>query len=178
MGYITTAELAERPGAAELAQVASADHLPVTDDALMDATLRGTSRSAWSADDCTAADVALQRVQDAVDEASAVIDGYLAQRGYTLPLTLPPTATGKSLVTAWARAITRYLLNGRRITDEGKDPVARDYRDALRMLERLAAGKLSLGGTDPSAPANATATDVRFDSTPPVFGRGQLRGFR
>ena len=48
MAYITTTELAERPGARELAQLASADAQPVSDFALMDATLRGQDRSAWT----------------------------------------------------------------------------------------------------------------------------------
>ena len=75
-------------------------------------------------------------------------------------------------------AIARYLLNGQRITDESKDPVARDYRDALKMLGQLAAGKLSLGGTDPAAPATVSTTDVRCDAAPQVFGRSELRSFR
>ena len=178
MPYITTAELAERPGARELALAASSDTAPVVAYALMDATLRGADRSAWTPEQVAAADAALQRVQDAVAEAGAVIDGYLAQRGYALPLSLPPTSTGKSLLTAWARSIARYLLNGQRITDESKDPVARDYRDALKMLGQLAAGKLSLGGTDPAAPANVSTPDVRFDAAPQVFGRSELRSFR
>lgn len=56
--------------------------------------------------------------------------------------------------------------------------MARDYRDALKMLGQLAAGKLSLGGTDPAAPANVSTTDVRFDAAPQVFGRSELRSFR
>ena len=178
MPYINTTELAERPGAREIALAASSDTTPVVDYALMDATLRGQDRTAWTPEQTAAADAALQRVQDAVAEAGAVIDGYLAQRGYALPLDLPPTATGKSLLTSWARSITRYLLNGQRITDESKDPVARDYRDALKRLAEVAAGKLSLGGTDPAAPANVSTTDVRFDAAPQVFGRSELRSFR
>ena len=112
MPYISTAELAERPGARELALAASSDTAPVVAYALMDATLRGADRSAWTPEQVVAADAALQRVQDAVAEAGAVIDGYLAQRGYALPLSLPPTSTGKSLLTAWARSIARYLLRG------------------------------------------------------------------
>lgn len=178
MPYISTAELAERPGAREIALLATSDGAATVDYELMDATLRGTDRSAWSAGELVEADAALQRVQDAVAEADALIDGYLAQRGYTLPLALAPTSSGKSMLTVWSRAITRYLLNGSRITDESKDPVARDYRDALRRLAEVAAGKLSLGGTDPEAPANASQTDVRFEGAPTVFGRDQLRYFR
>lgn len=178
MPYITTTELAERPGARELTQVASSGLQAGRDDALMDATLRGTDRSAWTPEQIVAADAALARVQDAVAEAGALIDGYLAQRGYALPLELPPASTGKSVLTSWARAITRYLLNQSRVTDESKDPVARDYRDALKMLGLLAQGKFSLGAADPASSANSTSTDVRFDGAPTVFGRDQLRHFR
>ena len=57
--------------------------------------------------------------------------------------------------------------------------MARDYRDALKMLGLLAQGKYSLGAGDPAAPTNAPggATEVRFDSAPSVFNRSQLRSF-
>lgn len=178
MPYISTSELAERPGAREIMLSASGDVAPVSEVGLMDATLRGGDRSAWTAEQRAAADAALRRVEDAVAEAGALIDGYLAQRGYPLPLVLPPTSTGKSMLTVWARAITRYLLNKNRVTDETKDPVARDYRDATRLLGLVATGKLALGGTDPEAPANTANTDVRFDGAPTVFGRSEMRAFR
>lgn len=174
--YITSAELAERPGVRELAQLASAEHQAVTDLDLMDATLRGLDRSAWPADRIAAADAALARISDAVAEAGAVIDGYLAQRGYELPLVLPPSSTGKSVLTAWARAITRYLLNKNRITDDSKDPVARDYRDALKMLGLLAQGKYSLGAIE-LATVVTTSNEVVISSPASVFGRDQLRSF-
>ena len=77
MPYISTTELAQRPGAAELMLVASSAHQDVIDEALMDATLRSTDRSAWSMAQIVAADAALDRIQDAVAEADALIDGYL-----------------------------------------------------------------------------------------------------
>lgn len=176
--YVTHVELAERPGAEELGQVAGADHLGVVDGALMDATLRAADRSAWEADEIAAADLALQRIDDAVAEGDALIDGFLAQRGYTLPLELPPSSTGKSVLTAWSRAIARYLLHKNRISDESKDPVARDYRDAMKMLKLLAEGKYSLGAGDPEKAASSASTDVRFSGTENVFSRDQLRAFR
>ena len=178
MPYITPAELAERPGAQEIAQTASLAHQMVRDAALMDATLRGLDRSAWTPEQIAAADAALARVLDAVAEAGALIDGHLVQRGYTLPLNLPAGSAGRSMVTVWARTITRYFLNKDRMTDESKDPVARDYRDALRLLGQLAAGKFSLGAEDPAATVNTAHTDVRFDGSPAVFNRAQLRAFR
>lgn len=177
MSYITPAELAERPGARELAQVASNSHAFVDDDALMDATLRGLDRTAWSPAQVAAADAALARIVDAVAEADALIDGYLLQGGYRLPMVLPLTSAAKSVLTAWSRAITRYLLNKDRVTDEAKDPVVRDYRDALKRLAEVAKGQLSLGLLDPAA-SETSATDVRFEAPQQVFGRSQLHHFR
>ena len=177
MSYITHTELAERPGARELAQVATADNLRVIDFELMDASLRGGDRSAWDASALAAADDALRRIDDAVTEAEALIDGYLAKRGYVLPLDLSAASTRK-LIAGWSRAVTRYLLQKDSISDEKSSPIARDYRDALRMLQLIADGKFSLGAEDPQASGAGAATDVRFSYPEPVFGRKQLRSFR
>lgn len=102
----------------------------------------------------------------------------LSRSWYALPLTLPAASTGKSVLAAWARAITRYLLNKSRIQDESKDPIARDYRDAQKMLTLLAQGKYSLGADDPAQSGAGAGTDVRFAGAQTVFGRDQLRAFR
>lgn len=172
MAYIDPTDLAERPGARELAQVATAEHRPIVDTELMDATLRGGDRSKWPAADQADADVAMDRVLDAVAEADALIDGFLAKRGYTLPLAPVP-----KLVTGWSRAIARYLLHKSRISLESNDPIVRDYRDALRLLQLTADGKFSLGADDVVA-TGGSSTDVRFSYPDPVFGRKQLNSFR
>lgn len=170
MPYVTHIELAERPGARELAQVASTEHQAIVDYELMDATLRGGDRSAWLADAIAEADQALARIDDAVTEADGLIDGFLAKRGY-LPLSpVPPVVTG------WSRAIARYLLHKGRISDDRTDPIARDYRDALKLLQLTADGKFSLGAEDPVVVAGGT--DVRFSGDANVFGRDQLGAFR
>ncbi len=172
MQYITAAEFAERPGARELSQVATAAHLKPVDFELMEATLRDADRSAWSADEVTAADDALRRIEDAAGQAESLIDGYLARRGYALPLAPVP-----ELVTGWARDIARYLLHKDRGGKEDSDPIVRAYRDAVKFLELTAAGKFSLGGNDPIA-SNPDLADVRFESSPSVFNRDELRRFR
>ena len=177
MPYVTHIELAERPGARELAQVATADNLAVIDFALMDASLRGADRSAWDGADLAAADDALRRIDEAVAEADAQIDGYLAKRGYALPLDIAADSSRK-LLAGWSRAITRYLLQKDSISDEKTSPIARDYRDALRMLQLTAEGKFSLGADEAQASGASAATDVRFSFPEPVFGRNQLKAFR
>lgn len=172
MQYITAADLAERPGARELAQVATAEHLRMVPYELMEATLRGTDRSTWSADQLLAADDALQRINDAVSQAESLIDGYLAQRRYNLPLSPVP-----DLVTGWVRDIARYLLHKDRGGKEDSDPIVRAYRDAMKFLAQIVDGKFSLGAEDPIT-NNPATLDVRFEASPNVFDRRELRSFR
>ena len=170
MPYITHADLAESPGALELSEVASDEHRPQVPAELLDALLRGGDVSPWPLEDVEAAQRAAQRIDAAVLDACSLIDGYLAKRGYALPL--DPV---HPLVTAWCRAITRYMLHKNRTALESKDPIARGYNDALRLLQQTADGKFSLGARD--TVANDT-TDARFVFAPNVFGRDQLKAFR
>jgi len=172
MPYVSHAELAERPGARELAQVASTDHKAIVDYGLMDAALRGEDLSPWTPEEQAAAGVALTRIDDAVREADGVIDGFLARR-YTLPLAspVPPVVTG------WSRAIGRYLLHKDRKSLDKDDPIVRDYREAVRLLQLAADGKFSLGVGDETV-SSTGGSDVRFESDPAVFGRDQLKAFR
>jgi len=165
--YITTVQLADRPGATEIAQVATPEREAVVDAELMDATLRGLDRSSWSAALVAIADEALAVVNTAITDADSLIDGYLAKR-YTLPFAGP-----MNLLTVWARAIARYLLHKDRRTLENDDPIVRDYRDATKSLQLVADGKLSLGATDPSLSTSADGS-VQFESDDTVFGRDQM----
>lgn len=140
--YITHAQLAERPGSKELAQVATPEQHRVVDTALMQATLLGADRAAWPEADIAVADAALARINDAVSDAAALIDGFLGKRGY-LPLNPVP-----GVVTTWCRAISRYFLHQHRLNADDKDPITRDYKDALRLLQLTADGKFSLGIAD------------------------------
>ncbi|RRV29475.1 DUF1320 domain-containing protein [Pseudomonas sp. o96-267] len=171
MQYITLDDLAERPGARELAQVATKEGVRAVATDLMEATLRGDDRSAWAADLVAVADDALQRIQDAVTEAESLIDGYLAKRSYPLPLSPVP-----KLVTGWARDIARYLLHKDRGGKEDSDPIVRNYKDALKFLGLVAEGKFSLGAEDPIT-SNPNQLDVRFESAPSVFDRTSRRVF-
>lgn len=169
--YVTLLQLAELPGARELSQLASTEHEAVVDYELMDLTLRGGDRSGYDPADVAAADEAAERITRAVDEADGVINGFLARRAYTLPLSPVP-----SIVTTWSRAIARYFLSKNQITDEKTHPVARDYRDALRLLQLTADGKFSLGVDDPKGDVGVGT--VEFTGDERVFTRGASRAFR
>ena len=165
--YVTLPQLAEMPGALELAQVASDKFTHPVAAALMEATLRSTDRSAFPADDVAHADRAVARINQGIEEAQGIIDGFLARR-YTLPLVKTP-----GILITWARAIVRYKLHDDRQTDDRSDPVVRDYRDAMKLLEQIAQGKFSLGVEDPNA-GTGSAGEIQISPGEKVFGRGRF----
>ncbi len=109
--YCTKADLVERFGVVELAQL--------TDEV-----------AAASSDD--------SEVLKACDEASSLIDSYLAAR-YSLPLAETPT-----LVRMLAANIARKLLWKDRAMQDSA--VQRNYEEALSTLRDLAKGISSLAG--------------------------------
>ena len=171
MAYISYAQLAERPGARELAEVASPAHEPMVPYELMELALQGEDMSSYTAEEISRATAALARIDDAVTDATALIDGYLATKGY-LPLDPVPT-----IVTAWCRAIARYLLHQDLQASDSTNPIIRDYQDALSQLKQTANGTFSLGFDDP-VQSDPNQLDVRFTTTPSAFNRQQLERFR
>ncbi|MFM2287130.1 MAG: hypothetical protein RL684_273, partial [Pseudomonadota bacterium] len=153
---VTPASLAELPGAQEISQVASTEHdAALVDYALMELTLRNGDRSGYPAEAIAAADAALARVEAAIAEADATIEGYLRMRGYALPLSpVPP------IVTTWARAITRYTLHRHLLATDATNPIVRDYQDAQKFLKLVAEGKFSLGAGDVVAPTGLGSPQV------------------
>jgi phage gp36-like protein len=143
MPYITHQQLLDRPGSRELAEVASNEDGDMVPYELMALTLSGGDRSAFDVEQIADADAALARIDDAIADADGVIDGYLRIAGYSLLLVPVPR-----LVVVWSRAITRYYLHKNRRSLESDDIIVRDYKDAQRLLEQTASGKLSLGADD------------------------------
>ncbi len=143
MAYITHQQLLDRPGSRELAEVASSEDKDMVPYELMALTLTGGDRSDFEDEQIVDADAALARIDDAVADADGVIDGCLRKAGYSLPLNPVPR-----LVVVWCRAIARYYLHKNRRSIESDDIIVRDYKDALRLLEQTASGKLSLGIDD------------------------------
>jgi phage gp36-like protein len=171
VSYVTPAQLAEKPGAKELAESASTSHQAIVDAELMDLTLRGLPRDAFSVDDIAHADTALERIVAHIDETDALIDAYIGRR-VSLPLSPVPV-----VLTRIARAVVRYELQKDRTGDARTDPIVRDYQDKLKMLEGIRDGCITIGPADPAS-ASAPSLDVRIDSGDKVFGRDQLRNWR
>lgn len=154
--YCTLIQLADAKLARELAQAATPERMRVPADVVMDAVLRDADTSNFDPEDVAAAQAARVVVERALKSAAGLIDGYLRMRKpvpYTVPLSPVP-----EVVAVWAQWIARYMLHKERFgTEERTDPVVRDYKEAIRLLQEVRDGKFSLGDEDPLPPASAGA---------------------
>lgn len=135
--FATKADMLKRFGESEVIALTDRGNLGLIDDAVLD---------------------------DALMEAGAEIEPYLAPR-HKLPL-----ATVPKIVTGFACDIARYRLcgSGVTLTDDIRDR----YKDAIKFFEKASDGKIGLGLDAANAPA-APANTVQFSpSSERVFGRG------
>ncbi|MGE0671966.1 MAG: gp436 family protein [Methylibium sp.] len=102
----------------------------------------------------------------ALVDADAEIDGYLGGR-YRLPL-----ATVPRLLTNIACDIARYRLYDDRATEQ----VTTRYKDAVRLLEKIQKGDVSLG-LDAAQQPTQTTGGPQFDEPARVFSRERLADY-
>ena len=99
-------------------------------------------------------------VEAAIADAAAEIDGYIATR-YTLPLIPVP-----KIITRIAVDVALYqLFMARRMG--ATEEVRYRYTDVRKLLENIAAGKVSLGVPSPVQSEN----DIVMTSAPSVWSR-------
>lgn len=81
----------------------------------------------------------MDRINGAISDADELIDGYLRGR-YILPLTSTP-----KLLTRCALDLVSFYLYGRRLDLEMPDSMQMRYKNALKLLESIRDGKISIG---------------------------------
>lgn len=107
-------------------------------------------------------------IAGALADAEAEVNAYLQER-YTLPLAVVP-----ALVKRVARDVAVWNLYSRRkLTDE---VVRQRYQDAVRLLEKISSGQVSLGVVGPP-PESAPSGVPQFDTPERLFTRDHLKGF-
>lgn len=102
-----------------------------------------------------------------LERASARIDSYLAGR-YPVPWTDTP-----GILVGICCDITRYELVG--ADTQPTEEIRTRYEDAVRYLERVADGRITLGRMPDGSVAQGS-NPTRFTSAGRVFGRGETNG--
>jgi len=114
--------------------------------------------------------VAEDRITQAVADADNEIDGYLGLR-MELPLASVPDSLRRI-----STDIAVYNLYSRR--DRIPEHRAERYRNAVRFLEGVAAGKISLGSADPDGnPLAPERPEASGENPERTFTRFTLTGF-
>ncbi len=121
-------------------------------------------------DDEDTGEVNAARVEKAIADADEEINGYVGSR-YAVPLSPVPALLRKLSVD-----IAIYNLHGR--LDHTPEERSNRYKNAVKILDNIALGKVSLGTHDPEG--NPPATDApEFSSDNPArnFTRDSMKGF-
>lgn len=106
----------------------------------------------------------------ALAEADAEIEAYLAPR-YPLPLAPVPR-----IITGLACDIARYRLCGGRVL--ATDEIRARYKDAVRLLDKIAKGEVGLGvDINGAAPPEAGAVQISSPYPQRVFNDDSLLGY-
>jgi len=122
-------------------------------------------------DDEGAGTINPQRLEEAVAQADADIDSYLSGK-YAVPLT-PVPAVVKKL----SADIAVYNLYSRRL-EQIPETRAERYRNAVRMLEGIARGTISVGAaTAPQPAADAGGPEATRTADERTFTKTTMEGF-
>jgi phage gp36-like protein len=106
-------------------------------------------------------------VDEAIADADAIIDGFLAGR-YALPLAGTPR-----LIQTVAETIAAYKLHAQ----VAPDKIEKDYRDALKLLERISSGEVRLVGLEGAEPAASGGSGVRTTDRDRPLSPESMKGF-
>ena len=115
-------------------------------------------------------------IDQAIEDASAEIDGYLESR-FALPLTDPPAVLNRLTCD-----IAMYRLQSLRPLHDMADARKR-YDDALNLLLRVARGEVTLGlatdNLEPPQSPGSVVTEIGggLPTMLRIFNRGSLKGF-
>lgn len=107
-------------------------------------------------------------VDRAITDAGELIDGYLRGR-YALPLSPVP-----GLINTLAADVAVYRLYARRIKLTPPDGVTERYKNALKILEQIQAGKITLGAESTGGDVTPVAGGPQFTGSDRVFTRETL----
>ncbi len=119
-------------------------------------------------DDDALGEINQGNIDGAINRAQGEIDGYLAER-YAVPLDPVP-----ALIMGACVDVAIYNLYSRKM-DDAPDLRQKRYDNAIALLTKIKAGKLSLGVTDPPEEENGSVLQV--SAPEPLFPASELDKF-
>lgn len=110
--------------------------------------------------------------KEAIADADAEIDGYLAKR-YSVPFTKVPKTLNK-----FSKDIAIYNLVSRKGIDESdrEKTYLNRYNAAIKFLENVAKGLIDIG-VDENSTKNAAQTGFSIKSSERLFSRNTMKGW-
>lgn len=163
MTYATLADLASRYSLRDLAQAAAPD-APDVDEALLKATLGGGARTTYTAAQRAAADAAMARLQQALDDAHAEVNGWIAGR-------YPDLSMSSAALLPYTLDVAVYRLFR---PADSEDPHMVRYKAAIKWLQDVARGMIDLPSPTPDPD---TSAGVTITAPSRVFTAGALERY-
>lgn len=118
-------------------------------------------------EDSVPGEINLALLEQALRDASAEIDGYIAGR-YVLPLTTVPAVLERNCCD-----IARYFLYG----DKAPEQIEKRYTAVVKFLTAVSKGDISLGLATTGETAGQSELVISIESAGSVFGRKSAKGF-
>lgn len=167
MTYATQTDMISRFDAEELAQRADRSIPRLVTGAMLKTAAAGGSMSGYTQPEQDATAAALVVITGKLVDADATIDGYLSGR-YGVPM-----ASAPRLIVGYACDLARYAL----YDDMATEQITNRYKDAIKALDAISKGVISLGVDGATSPAPASGGAAQMESTAPVFSRQNSTGF-
>jgi phage gp36-like protein len=166
MSYATPSVLLDQFASDEIAQRADRSIPRLVSAEMLKAAATGGDMSGYTVDEQAATATALALIEQKLLDADSVIDGYLISR-YETPLAVVPR-----LIVGVACNLARYAL----YDDIATEQITQRYKDAVKLLEAINAGKINLGKND-SQVAPQDHGSVKCAAPDRVFNASSLEGF-
>lgn len=123
-------------------------------------------------DDASPAEIVIEEIVNrAIADAGELIDGYLRGR-YTLPLSPVP-----GLLNTLAADVAIYRLYARRLRLAPPEAVAERYKNTIKILDQIQAGKISLGAEAAGGGVTPSTGGPQFSAEERLFTRQTLRDY-
>ena len=161
MNYASAQQFAKKYGIDETAQLLQDEEKLIDADLLRAALAGALDPVEWSAEQIAAGVAALERLDDALGEASRTIDGYLLAQ-YSLPLTVEQVAA--TPLTARCLTLARCVLMDD--PDNRTDLATDECKAAIAWLRDVADGRVQLLPSDQGGNSGKTVIG-RFGSRYP-----------